>query len=239
MFPVLAGSTTIGADIKGHPEKCRTMDPIAKLTAGFKEFRDDSFEEKRAIYEALVSQGQKPKVALIACSDSRVDPAMVLQADPGDLFIVRNVANLVPPHERDGQYHGTSAALEYAVQHLEVGHLIVLGHAHCGGIRSMFEDPGEGGEGDDGDQFVRPWMSLVRSAYLRIQGTMPNASEDEKARFCEQSAVLVSLENLMTFPAIRERVSDGRLRLHGWYIDIRSCTLHIYDPVRQRFEPVD
>ncbi len=212
------------------------MDPIAKLTAGFKDFRDDSFEEKRAIYEALVSQGQKPKVALIACSDSRVDPAMVLQADPGDLFIVRNVANLVPPHERDGQYHGTSAALEYAVRHLEVGHLIVLGHAHCGGIRSMFEDPGEGG---DGDQIVRPWMSLVRSAYLRIQGTMPNASEDEKARFCEQSAVLVSLENLMTFPSIRERVSDGRLRLHGWYIDIRSCTLHIYDPVRQRFEPVD
>ena len=209
------------------------MDPIAKLTAGFKEFRDDGFKEKRATYETLVDQGQKPKVALIACSDSRVDPAMVLQADPGDLFIVRNVANLVPPHERDGQYHGTSAALEYAVQHLEVGHLIVLGHAHCGGIRSMFEEPGEGSE------FVLPWMSLVRSAYLRIQGTMPNASDDEKARFCEQSAVLVSLENLMTFPSIRERVSDGRLRLHGWYIDIRSCALHVYDPIRQHFEPVD
>ena len=212
------------------------MDPIVKLTAGFKDFRDDGFKEKRAIYEALVDQGQKPKVALIACSDSRVDPATVLQADPGDLFIVRNVANLVPPHERDGQYHGTSAALEYAVQHLEVGHLIVLGHAHCGGIRSMFEEPVEGSEGN---QFVVPWMGLVRSAYLRIQGTMPNASEDEKARFCEQSAVLVSLENLMTFPSIRERVSDGRLSLHGWYIDIRSCTLHIYDSIQQHFEPVD
>jgi carbonic anhydrase len=212
------------------------MDPIAKLTSGFKDFRDDGFQEKRATYEALVSQGQKPKVAVIACSDSRVDPATVLQADPGDLFIVRNVANLVPPDERDGQYHGTSAALEYAVQHLEVEHLIVFGHAHCGGIRSMFEEPGEGREGN---QFVLPWMSLVRSAYLRIQGTMPNASEDEKARVCEQSAVLVSLENLMTFPSIRERVSDGRLRLHGWYIDIRSCALHIYDPIRQRFEPVD
>jgi len=212
------------------------MDPIAKLTAGFKEFRDDGFPEKRATYEALVNQGQTPKVGLIACSDSRVDPAIVLQADPGDLFIIRNVANLVPPHEQDGQYHGTSAALEYAVQHLDIGHFIVLGHAHCGGIRSMFDEPGEGSEGN---QFVLPWMSLVRSAYLRVQGTMPNASEDEKARFCEQSAVLVSLENLMTFPFIRERVSDGRLRLHGWYIDIRSCTLHIYDPIRQRFEPVD
>ena len=211
------------------------MDPIAKLTAGFKDFRDDGFRENRAAYETLVDQGQNPSVALIACSDSRVDPATVLQADPGDLFIIRNVANLVPPHERDGQYHGTSAALEYAVQHLEVGHLIVLGHAHCGGIRSMFEEPGEG---SDGNQFVLPWMSLVRSAYLRIQGTMPHASEDEKARACEQSAVLVSLENLMTFPSIQQRVGNGRLRLHGWYIDIRSCTLHVYDSSRQRFEPI-
>ena len=212
------------------------MDPIAKLTAGFKDFRDEGFQEKRATYQALVNQGQTPKVALIACSDSRVDPATVLQADPGDLFIVRNVANLVPPHEQGGQYHGTSAALEYAVQHLEVGHFIVFGHAHCGGIRSMFDEPGTGSEVN---QFMLPWMSLVRSAYLRVQGTMPNASDDEKARLCEQSAVLVSLENLMTFPFIRERVSDGRLRLHGWYIDIHSCTLHVYDPVRQRFEPVD
>ncbi len=157
------------------------MDPIAKLTAGFKVFRDDRFQEQRTTYEALVDRGQNPKVALIACSESRVDPATVLQADPGDLFIVRNVANLVPPDERDGQYHGTSAAIEYAVQHLEVEHLIVFGHAHCGGIRSMFEEPGEG---SDGNRFVLPWMSLVRSAYLRIQGTMPNASEDEKARFC-------------------------------------------------------
>ena len=212
------------------------MDSVAKLTAGFTKFRDDGFPEMRATYEALVDQGQSPKVALVACSDSRVDPALVLQADPGDLFVVRNVANLVPPHERDGQYHGTSAALEYAVEHLEVGHLIVLGHAHCGGIRSMFAKTGEGSEGN---QFVLPWMSLVRAAYLRVQGTMPNASEDEKARVCEQSAVLVSLENLMTFPAIRERVSDGRLHLHGWYLDIRSCTLHIYDPIEQRFEAVD
>jgi len=212
------------------------MDSVAKLTAGFKKFRDEGFPEKRATYEALVDRGQNPKVALIACSDSRVDPAMVLQADPGDLFVVRNVANLVPPYEQDGQYHGTSAALEYAVEHLEVGHVIVLGHAHCGGIRSMFAKTVEGSEGN---HFVLPWMSLVRSAYLRVQGTMPNASEDEKARVCEQSAVLVSLENLMTFPSIRERVGDGRLHLHGWYLDIRSCTLHIYDPVQQRFEPVD
>jgi carbonic anhydrase len=212
------------------------MDPIAKLTEGYKKFRDDGFEDKRAAYEALVDEGQNPKVALIACSDSRVDPATVLQTDAGDLFVIRNVANLVPPHERDGKFHGTSAALEYAVQHLEVGHIIIFGHAHCGGIRSMFSELSEEGEGN---HFVLPWMSLVRSAFLRVQGTMPGATEDEKARICEQSAVLVSLENLMTFPFIRERVNDGRLHLHGWYIDIRSCSLHIYDPIQQRFEPVD
>jgi carbonic anhydrase len=209
------------------------MDPIAKLTSGFKVFRDGRFKEQRATYEALVDQGQKPGVALIACSDSRVDPATLLQADPGDLFIVRNVANLVPPHESGGRFHGTSAALEYAVQHLEVGHIIVLGHAHCGGIRSLFA---EGPEDGEGSQFVAPWMSLVRSAHLRVEGTMPEASDEEKARVCEQAAVLVSLENLMTFPSIRQRVREKQLRLHGWYIDIRSCDLRIYDPVGQRFE---
>ncbi|NIV49876.1 MAG: carbonic anhydrase [Gammaproteobacteria bacterium] len=212
------------------------MDPIAKLTSGFKAFRAGRFQQQRATYEALVDQGQSPKVAVVACSDSRVDPANVLQAEPGDLFVVRNVANLVPPCEQEGAYHGTSAALEYAVGHLQVAHLIVLGHAHCGGIRSLFEARGDGGEDN---QFVAPWMSLVRSARLRVEGTMPDASIEEKARMCEQSAVLVSLENLMTFPLISQRVSDGQLRLHGWYIDIRSCTLHVYDPVEQHFEAID
>ncbi len=100
----------------------------------------------------------------------------------------------------------------------------------------MFAEPDEG---SDGNQFVSPWMSLVRSAYLRVEGTMPDAPEDVKAQACEQSAVLVSLENLMTFPFIGQRVGDGRLRLHGWYVDIRSCALHVYDPVRQHFEPLD
>lgn len=211
------------------------MDPISKLTTGFKQFRGGRFEEQRSAYESLVDEGQRPKVALVACSDSRLDPTVLLQTDPGDLFIIRNVANLVPPFEEGGEFHGTSAALEFAVQNLDVDHMIVLGHAHCGGIRSMFEPRGIG---VDDSQFVVPWMTLVRSAYLRVQGTMPDASIEDKAHVCEQSAVLVSLENLMTFPSIRDRVGDGRLRLHGWYVDIRSCSLSVYDPVRQHFEPV-
>jgi len=212
------------------------MDPIDKLTAGYREFRDGRFQAQRARYENLVDEGQNPRVAIVACADSRVDPAIVLQADPGDLFIIRNVANLVPPYEREGDYHGTSAALEYAVQHLQVEHLIVLGHAHCGGVRSLFQEQTHDAEGN---HFVAPWMSLVRSAYLRVEGTMPDAPQEVKARHCEQAAVLVSLENLMTFAFIRERVSEWQLRLHGWYIDIRSCTLHIYNPMEQRFEAVD
>jgi carbonic anhydrase len=196
------------------------MDPIDKLTAGFKVFRDGRFKEQRATYEALVDQGQSPKVALVACSDSRVDPGIVLQADPGDLFIIRNVANLVPPCERGGRFHGTSTAVEFAVDHLEVGHIIVLGHAHCGGIRSLFDSPGESGRDDS---FVPSWMGLVRSAYLRVEGTMPEAPLEDKARICEQSAVMVA---------------DGRLRLHGWHIDIRSCALQVYDPASQHFEAV-
>ncbi len=210
------------------------MDPIAKLLAGFRTFREGHFEPRRAIYEQLVDEGQKPRVALIACSDSRIDPTLELQAEAGELFVVRNVANLVPPHEEGGGLHGTSAALEFAVEHLGVEHIVVLGHAHCGGIRSLFRDAVED---DDRFQFIAPWMSLVRSAHRRVEATMPDASEDERARACEQSAVLVSLENLMTFPAIRERVGEGRLRLHGWYIDIRAGELHIYDPRAQKFEP--
>ena len=213
------------------------MDPIDKLTDGYKRFRDGRFQEQRATYEELVDKGQKPGVALIACSDSRVDPAIVMQADPGELFIVRNVANLVPPYEPDGRYHGMDAALEFAVEHLEVGHIIVLGHAHCGGIRSLFQN--EPQDDNDDSRLIPTWMNLVRSAYLQVETTMPDAPIEERAKACEQGAILVSLENLVTFPSIRQRVGDGRLQLHGWYIDIRSCVLHQYDPDQQQFEPVD
>ncbi|MBT4891002.1 MAG: carbonic anhydrase [Rhodospirillales bacterium] len=212
------------------------MDSISKLRDGFRNFREGKFQEQRVVYENLVDEGQKPKIALVACSDSRVDPAMLLQADPGDLFVIRNVANLVPPHEIEGSYHGTSAALEYAVLHLEVEHLIVLGHAHCGGVRTLFNEQPASAEGN---YFIKPWMNLVKSAHLRVEGTMPDASDEMKARVCEQSAVLVSLENLMTFPCIRQKVGNRELSLHGWHVDIRSCTLQVYDPVNQNFEAIE
>lgn len=209
------------------------MSAIEKLKSGFKDFQAGQFKENQAIYEDLVDKGQKPDVAFIACSDSRVDPAIVMQADPGDLFVIRNVANLVPPYETDGNYHGTSAALEYAVQNLNVGHIVVLGHAHCGGIDALVNPPKTGTEGNF---FVPAWTSIVENAYLRVMATMPNATAKEKAHACEQGAVLVSLENLMTFPCIRKNVKEGKLRLHGWYVDIRAGQLSTYDAASQKFE---
>jgi carbonic anhydrase len=167
------------------------MSAVDKLLKGYQDYRDGSYE--------------RPEVAVIACSDSRVDPAILFQADPGDLFVIRNVANLVPPMELEGTYHGTSAALEFAILGLNVKHLVVLGHAHCGGIKLMM-DPDR-----------------------RVLATMSTAGEEACTRACEQNAVLVSLENLTTFPWVRERVESGALKLHGWYVDIAGPELSGYD----------
>ena len=210
-----------------------TSKAIEKLMQGYRSYRDGSYEKSRPLIENLVEQGQSPEVAVVACSDSRVDPAILFQADPGDLFMVRNVANLVPPMEEEGTYHGTSAALEFAVLGLGVKHIVVLGHAHCGGIKLMMEpDPY-----DSSFKFVPAWVSMLNAAYRRVQATMSSASTEERTRACEQNAVLVSLENLTTFPWVRERLDAGELQLHGWYVDIAGPKLSAYDWESGKFEP--
>ncbi len=189
-------------------------DPIDRLLAGFERFRDRYFKVEPQVYEQLAT-GQAPKVAVVACCDSRVDPAIVTDCAPGELFTIRNVANLVPPCEPEGTYHGTSAAIEFAVRCLEVEHLVVLGHAQCGGIKALVDG------GVDGE-FIDHWVELARPALMRVP---PDLSPDERLRACEQAAVEVSLQNLLTFPWIRERVADGRLQLHGWYFDLAAGEL--------------
>jgi len=208
---------------------------VDKLLQGYREFRAGAFLESRELIEDLVKRGQRPDVAVIACSDSRVDPAVLLQADPGDLFVIRNVANLVPPMEEEGTYHGTSAAIEFAVIGLDVKHLIVLGHAHCGGIEKMMSaDPK-----DDTFAYLPSWVSMLAAAHRRVLATMPGADVAAKTRACERNAVLVSLENLTTFPWVRERVETGKLSLHGWYVDIATAELSAYDGEAGKFQPVD
>ncbi len=207
--------------------------PIERMLRGYNSFKNGIHGADHHRYAKLVEDGQRPGAVVIACSDSRVDPAFVFGAEPGEIFMIRNVANLVPPMEENGTFHGTSAALEYAVMALEVPNIVVLGHAHCGGIKAMIE-----GEATlaAGFKFVSGWVSTLTAAHRRALATMPDATTAEIQHVCERNAVLVSLENLTTFPWIRERIADRRLKLHGWYFDIETAGLEIYDAAQGRFE---
>ncbi len=210
------------------------MIDIKHLIQGFQRFREQHFEKHDTLYQQLVTEGQTPQVLVVACCDSRVDPALVFNCDPGDLFVIRNVANLVPPLEVHSGRHGTTAAIEYGVSTLGVKHIVVLGHAHCGGIDALVKTGGVGTPGS----YIDDWMSLVESARAEVIAEMPHAPIEEQERACEQRSILVSLENLKTFPWIRERVEDGSLVLHGWYFDIEHGQLLNYDATTRSFVAV-
>lgn len=203
------------------------------LIDGFHRFREQHFTDDDALYRQLVQDGQTPRILVVACCDSRVDPALVLDCAPGDLFVIRNVANLVPPAEsRSGGRHGTSAALEYGVCTLGVKHIIVLGHAHCGGIRALMS----GRRTNNDDSFINRWMRLAEDARTLTEQELADDAPELRARACEQRAILGSLDNLMTFSWIRERVEQGTLTLHGWYFDIECGELLGYNPASREFE---
>ncbi len=218
------------------------MDDVAKLISGFRSFRRENFTENRSRFQDLVRRGQSPQIMIIACSDSRVDPAIITGAEPGDLFVVRNVANLVPPCQGDRHYHGTSAALDYAVRGLGVAHVIVFGHACCGGIHALMEsgnDDPDAADPTDATDFVGSWMEIARPARDEVLRTMPDAGVAEQAAACEKLGVKTSLANLMTFPWIAEAVTAGDLHLHGWYFDIVEGALCALDAENGEFRPVE
>jgi len=202
-----------------------------QLIEGFRRFRELHFAEDAVQFQDLVQFGQTPKALVVACCDSRVDPALVLDCAPGDLFVIRNVANLVPPAENQGHYHGTSAALEFGVRNLAVPHIIVLGHAQCGGIHALLE----GGVAKE-NSFIAEWMTIAEAARKQIVQEHAGASDKQRHRACEQQAILISLSNLMTFSWIRERVEHGKLTLHGWYFDIEGGELLGYNATTRQFE---
>ncbi|MDS4029374.1 MAG: carbonic anhydrase [Candidatus Contendobacter sp.] len=208
------------------------MTTISELLQGFQRFRVKHFEPNRDLFNRLAMQGQTPRTLLIGCSDSRVDPAILTDSAPGDLFVIRNVANLVPPHETGGRYHGTSAALEFAVCNLKVSNIIILGHSRCGGIRALLEGYGEN---DEGEGFIAPWVKIAASARDEVLQRWPDASNEFKQRACERAGIRASLANLMTFPFIRQRVEQGQLKLYGWYYDLENGELMQYDPEKDRF----
>jgi carbonic anhydrase len=197
----------------------------------FRAFRADYFSKHREMLQRLMARGQTPSAMMIACSDSRIDPSLKFGADPGDIFMVRNVANLVPPYQADGAYHGTSAALEFGVQVLQVANVIVMGHAKCGGIGALMRH-----EEEAATDFVTSWMKMVEPARNRAIAVAGDSAPEHVQRLVEQEAVKESLANLMTFPWVKERVNAGKLRLHGWYFDLETGTLHIMD-ARGLFQP--
>jgi len=211
------------------------MSELEKLIAGFRQFRKRYYEDEPELYKQLIASGQTPKALIIACCDSRVHPAHVMDTDPGDIFVVRNVANLVPPYVDDGKTHGTSAAIEFAVKHLRVPHVIIMGHSQCGGIRALMESTG----GGDMHIFIDPWMAIMAPARTMIEKNHHDAPMDEKCSLCERAAIGVSLENLKSFPFILDAVRHGRLRLHGWYFDIENGILLELDQASGTFVPVD
>jgi len=202
-----------------------------QLIDGYKSFLQGRFTQERERYRTLAELGQSPEVLVISCCDSRVSPEVIFDARPGELFVVRNVANLVPPYETTGQFHGTSAALEFAVQALEVKHIVILGHAGCGGIRSFAEKRAPLSSGD----FIGKWMSIIRPAADTLEEPGASPSEDYVKRL-EHAAIDQSLANLMTFGSIRRRVADGSLALHGAYFGIANGRLLIRDPATKAFE---
>lgn len=209
------------------------MIEIQKLIAGFKRFQESYFGGDQELFDQL-REGQNPSAMVIACSDSRVDPAILLDCEPGDLFMVRNVANLVPPYEKGTGLHGVSTALEFGVCVLGVQHLIVLGHSRCGGIHALMNGIPAGASAE----FIINWVNIAARAKERVLAELPGATPQEQCCACEEASILVSLENLLTFPWIRERVNQGALMLHGWYFDIETGELVAYDPTSGRFEPL-
>ncbi len=205
------------------------------LTDRFRRFKFRHFAPNQDQYEKLAQAGQTPDVMIVSCCDSRVDPETIFSAMPGELFVVRNVANLVPPFETQGKYHGVSAALEFAALNLRVKHIVVMGHSGCGGVRaSLDSDTLRQTEA----AFVTNWMSMLDGARERVLAAQPGGSEAELRRALEREGVKTSLDNLRTFPCIKGLEAKGKIALHGTYFDIAEGSLSVIDPKTSELVPL-
>ena len=191
------------------------------LLDGYRSFKDHRFDRERAYFRSLAERGQSPEVMVIACCDSRTAPETIFSAAPGRIFVVRNVANLVPPYEPDGTYHATSAALEFAVQSLKIRQIVVLGHGRCGGIRAVLQPTREPLSPGD---FIGKWMKLLRPAASEVE-TDGERSDAERQTALERASIRYSIANLRTFPCISILENRNRLTLHGAWFDIASGEL--------------
>lgn len=192
------------------------------LTDRYRRFKHRIFVPNADQYEELATYGQSPEVMIISCCDSRVDPEIIFNAMPGELFVARNVANLVPPYETGGKYHGVSAGIEFAVMNLRIKHLVILGHSGCGGIKAALD---QSAAIETDAHFISRWMSMLDDARLSVLASHQMATTEVKLRALEREGVKSSIRNLRTFPFVKDLEDRGRLSLHGAHFDIKSGTL--------------
>lgn len=206
------------------------------LTERYRAWYKLRFEENRAWYSRLAREGQRPRAMVVSCCDSRVDVVGLFGAEPGDLFVVRNVASLIPPYSPDHSHHGTSAAVEFAVTGLKVTNLVVIGHSSCGGVAACHDMcAGLAPHLEQTSSFIGRWMDIMRPAYEALEGLEDRA---ERLSRLEREGVRVSLGNLWGFPFVKEAVQEGRLALHGAWIDIAEGQLHVLSSETGTFAPL-
>ena len=200
---------------------------------GIKQFKEHYFKEHKSLFKELSEKGQSPRALFIGCSDSRVIPNLITSAKPGDLFIVRNIGNMVPPFKPDEDFHGTAAAIEYAVSVLNVEDIIVCGHSQCGACRALYENI-------EGDELihVKKWLELGKEAKEKALSTKVS-SDEELFNLTEKLNVISQLKNLLTYPGVKRRVEDGTLRLHGWHYNISTGDIYVFNPEKNQFEKID
>ena len=213
------------------------MTALATLLDGYRRFRAGEYQEQRRRFDQLATEGQSPKVMIVACCDSRVDPTRIFDVDPGEVFVLRNVANLVPPYEPDGGQHSASAAIEFAVTQIGVAEIVVLGHAQCGGIKASLSgrfDAAKPGEG----HFIDRWMAMIDPARDDAVAAAASHPDIDVQQVLELAAIRFSLANLMSFPFVAERVAAGKLALRGSWFSIADGSLRLLDDAHDRFETV-
>ncbi len=207
---------------------------IQDLIDGNESFKDKKFKKYENKFLDLVTNGQKPKVLFIACSDSRIDPVLITNSDPGDLFVHRNIGNFVPPYSPDDDYHATAAGIEYAVNILKVTDIIVCGHSHCGAIESLYKDINS-----INLIHVKKWLDLGEKAKKHVENSISSKSTlKEKLELTEKVSVIFQMKNLLSYPEVKSRVESGKLSLRGWYYKILTGELEYYCDKDREFLPM-
>ena len=205
---------------------------VKEFVQGHEVFQKIKFNQSKNRFKKLVDEGQNPKALFIGCSDSRVMPALITGSKPGDLFIVRNIGNFVAPYNPDADYHATASAIEYAVSILEVSDIIVCGHSHCGAISALFKDIKQT---PDNIHTIK-WLELGNEAKKIGLLAYRDADKDTMLRYTERISVVYQLDNLLTYPAVKRKVEEGTLYLHGWHYDIENGHIDYYDDENYEFK---